>query len=184
MLTRRNGAIREWNENVAHALGIDLGGTKILAGIVDVDSGRVLATAKKRTRAEHAVDDVMDRLLAVADEALAESKMQRDSLVAAGVGAAGQVDSRKGTLIRAPNLPEGMVGMPIAERLESHFDCPATLTNDVAAAAAGEAAFGAGKGHPDFVCVFSGTGIGGAIYRNGTPFPGATKTAGELGHMV
>jgi glucokinase len=58
------------------------------------------------------------------------------------------------------------------------------LVNDVVAAAAGEAGFGAGKDHPDFVCVFVGTGIGGAIYQGGQPHFGATSTAGELGHIV
>lgn len=169
---------------MAHALGIDLGGTKILAGIIDTDSGKVVATAKRRTRAEHGPDDVMDRLLRVADDALNDSGLTRRDIVAAGVGAAGQVDAEKGVLIRAPNLPEGMVGAPLAAKVSEHFDCPVTLANDLAAAAAGEARFGAGRDHPNFVCIFSGTGIGGAIYQNGVPYAGSTNTAGELGHMV
>ncbi|GAC1632420.1 MAG: ROK family protein [Chloroflexota bacterium] len=169
---------------MAHALGIDLGGTKILAGIIDVESGRVLATAKKRTRADHGPDDVMERLLATADEALAASGIEPAAIVAAGVGAAGQVDVDKGELVRAPNLPAGMVGVPIAGAVSDRFKCPVTLANDLAAAASGEAEFGAGKGVPDFVCIFSGTGIGGAIYQNGVPYRGHTNTAGELGHMV
>ena len=169
---------------MAFGLGIDLGGTKILAGVIDLESGHVAGRAKKRTRAEHGADDVMQRLQAVADEALGNSGVDRSQVVVAGVGAAGQVDEQHGVLIHAPNLPQGMVGAPITATLSDHFGCPVALANDVAAAAAGEATFGAGRDHPDFVCIFSGTGIGGAIYREGKPYKGNTDTAGELGHMV
>jgi len=169
---------------MAHALGIDLGGTKILAGVVDTDTGEVLATARKRTRSEHGPDDVMARLMVAAREALDKAGTDKSDLIAIGVGAAGLVDDAHGTLLRAPNLPEGMVGTPLAHTIQDEFGIPTLLLNDVTAAAAGEAAFGAGAGHPDFVCVFAGTGIGGSIYRDGCPYHGSTNTAGELGHMV
>jgi glucokinase len=77
-----------------------------------------------------------------------------------------------------------LLGGKIGASLGKRLNVPVHLFNDVVSAAAGEAAFGAGRGHPDFVCIFIGTGIGGAVYRDGVPYRGSTNTAGELGHMV
>ncbi len=169
---------------MARALGIDFGGTKILAGVVDTDTGEILSQAKKRTRSEQGGDDIFGRLLDVAKEALQASGTARHEVQKVGIGVAGQVDRQKGELIRAPNLPNELLGTAIADRVQDALKLPVMLANDVVAAAAGEAAFGSGKGHPDFVCVFIGTGIGGAIYQAGQPYRGATSTAGEIGHAV
>jgi glucokinase len=169
---------------MTYALGIDLGGTKILAGVINTDTGEVLGTAKKRTHVELGADEVLNRLQSVVEEVVEASGRSRQEIVAAGIGAAGQVDAERGILVRAPNLPEGLTGRALVERAERALRLPVLLFNDVAAAAAGEAGFGAGRGCQDFVVIFSGTGIGGAIYRGGQPYPGATGTAGELGHMV
>jgi glucokinase len=101
-----------------------------------------------------------------------------------GVGLAGQVDSDRGILLGAPNLSQSTVDLPMADLLSSRFGVPARLRNDVQVAALGEASFGAGAGHPDFVCVFVGTGIGGAIVRDGKIVTGAAGAAGEIGHIV
>lgn len=169
---------------MAHVLGVDLGGTKMLAGVIDTETGQVLATAKKRTRVERGAQEVLDRVLSVAQEAIEASGSKPEDIRAAGIGVAGQVDLAKNALQHAPNLGEGLEGTILPDTLGQKLGVPVRLSNDVAAAAAGEAGFGAGKGHPDFVCIFSGTGIGGGIYQQGKPFAGATHTAGELGHMV
>ena len=169
---------------MTRTLGIDFGGTKILAGVVDTDTGEILSQAKKRTRSEGGREDILGRLLEVAESALGASGGARDDVRSVGIGVAGQVDGRKGELIRAPNLPNELLGTAISDRVQKELGIPVSLANDVIVAAAGEAAFGAGKGHPDFVCIFVGTGIGGAIYQGGEPYRGATGTAGELGHMV
>jgi glucokinase len=169
---------------VAQVLGIDFGGTKILAGVIDTETGEVRSRAKKRTRSEHGHDEALDRLNEVVKEALDDAGTSAREIDAVGIGIAGQVDARKNVLSRAPNLPEELLGTVIIDAVQKQIGASARLFNDVAAAAAGEAAFGAGKGQPDFVCIFVGTGIGGAIYRNGEPYLGATNTAGELGHMV
>lgn len=169
---------------MVRTLGIDFGGTKILAGVVDTDTGEILSQAKKRTHSEHGSDDVMGRLLDVASEALQSSGSARHDVRSVGIGVAGQVDSDKGELIRAPNLPNALLGTAVRDRVSKSLGLPVSLANDVVAAAAGEAAFGAGKGYPDFVCVFVGTGIGGAIYQGGQQYRGATATAGEIGHSV
>lgn len=169
---------------MTRTLGIDFGGTKILAGVVETETGAILSQAKKRTRAEHGSDDILARLLDVAEDALQASGTVRREVRSIGIGVAGQVDPQKGELIRAPNLPNELLGNAIVDRVKQSLKLPVTLANDVVAAAAGEASFGSGKGHPDFVCIFVGTGIGGAIYQDGHPYRGATGTAGELGHTV
>jgi glucokinase len=165
-------------------LGIDFGGTKILAGVVDTDTGEILSQAKKRTRSEHGHAAVLDRLGEVIAEAVDGAGKHGQHLQAAGVGIAGQVDATQNRLVRAPNLPAELLGDTVPTAVRQSAGVPATLYNDVVAAAAGEASFGAGTGHPDFVCIFVGTGIGGGIYRNGQRYEGATNTAGELGHMT
>jgi glucokinase len=169
---------------MAYALGIDLGGTKILAGLIDTATGDVLSTAVQPTRAEHGPDNVLMRLLAVAEDAIAQSSVPLSDVAAIGVGAAGQVDSERGMLVRAPNLPDALTRFPLTEAIEGRFHCRSRLVNDVEAAAAGEATYGAGMGYSDFVCIFVGTGIGGAVYQGGKPYRGASNTAGELGHIV
>jgi glucokinase len=166
------------------AIGIDFGGTKVLAGVVDLETGEILATAKKRTNAGDSSDELMGRLYAVVDEAMARAGLTATSLSGIGVGLAGQVDTARGILLGAPNLSQSTVNLPMAELLTERFSIPARLRNDVQVAALGEAAFGAGAGHPDFVCIFVGTGVGGAIVRDGMIVTGAAGAAGEIGHIV
>ncbi|MBV9278756.1 MAG: ROK family protein [Chloroflexi bacterium] len=168
---------------MAQVLGIDLGGTKVLAGVVDVDTGRVVSKAKKRSRAEHGPQDLVERLVQVANQALAADGVDRRGVRQIGIGVAGQIDRERGIVIAAPNLAN-MTDMRLAELVQKEVGLPVKLFNDVEAAGAGEASFGAGRGRTDFVVVFVGTGIGGAIYRDGRPYAGATHTAGELGHMI
>jgi glucokinase len=168
---------------MSYVLGIDLGGTKVLAGVVDPKTGRVLSAAKKRSRAEHGPTDLVERLEEAAQKALDDSGVKPSDVTRVGIGVAGQIDRKKGVVLSAPNLAN-MTNMPLAEMVGKKLKRSVSLYNDVEAAAAGEAAFGAGKGKKDFVVIFVGTGIGGAIYRNGRPYTGSTDTAGELGHTV
>ncbi len=169
---------------MATVLGVDFGGTKILAGVIDTDSGKILSEAKKRTHAERGGAEATQRFLAVAREALAGSGVAPGQVSSVGIGIAGQVSEDGSSLDRAPNLPEGLFGTTLVEAAKAELGLQAVLFNDVQAAASGEATFGAGRGQPDFVCIFSGTGIGGAIYQGGKPYRGHTNTAGELGHMI
>src|SRR5579859_741169 len=118
---------------MARALGIDFGGTKILAGVVDTDTGEILSQAKKRTRSEQASDDIFGRLLDVAKEALQASGTARHEVHKIGIGVAGQVDRQRGELIRAPNLPNELLGTVIADRVQDALNLPVTLANDVVA---------------------------------------------------
>lgn len=171
--------------DVTVALGIDVGGTKILAGVIDRESGAVLGTAKKKTKVGSGAEDLIHRIAETAEAAIAAaSSVKASQIETVGVGIAGQVDRVKGLLIRGPNLGADIDHLPLADRLGKLLKRPVWLGNDVEVATLGELRFGAGRGHDDFVCVFVGTGIGGGIVQGGQIVRGATDSAGEIGHTV
>jgi glucokinase len=170
-----------------YALGVDFGGTKVLSAVVNIKTGEVVGTGKMKTNATDGPEELLARLFATADDAIkaaGSGKSNLDGIAGIGVGIAGQVDTERGILLGTPNLSQATVNLPMAERLTARYGVPAALLNDVQIAAMGEAAYGAGKGEADFLCVFVGTGIGGAIVRDGRLEAGATGTAGEIGHLA
>ncbi|MFN8594213.1 MAG: ROK family protein [Thermomicrobiales bacterium] len=167
-----------------YAVGIDYGGTKLLAAVVDLKTGEVVATAKKRTSASDSPKAILERMEAVTDAALESAKLKPKQIEGIGVGAAGQVDSKEGVLLGTPNLSQAVVNLPIVDSMKKRYGVPVALRNDVQVAATGELAFGAGKGVKDFLCCFVGTGIGGAIVVGGSLVLGASGSAGEIGHVV
>lgn len=167
----------------SYALGIDLGGTKTLAAVVDIATGEVVSSARKRTRAEKGQEFVSQRILELSTQALADAKLpDTASIVAVGVGAAGQIDRKAGTIVDAPNL--GVKDMQLRELLGKQFGKPVAVGNDVEVAALGEYMYGSGQGYKTFVCMFVGTGIGAGIVQNGRLYNGLSGTAGEAGHMT
>ena len=167
----------------AYALGIDLGGTKTLAAIVDITTGEVIASARKRTRAQKGQDFVSQRIIELSSTAIEAAKLPANAgIVAVGVGAAGQIDRKAGVVVDAPNL--GVKDMPLREILNKQFGKSVAVGNDVEVAALGEFLYGSGQGYSNFVCVFVGTGIGSGIVQNGRMYTGYTGTAGEIGHMI
>jgi glucokinase len=168
-----------------HAIGVDIGGTKIYAGIVDVETGKATATARKPTRPDKGADFFVQRVGDVLEELLAEAKSSRvDLMTAIGIGLAGQVDREQGIVLGAPNLAIGLVNLDLGKVLGDRLSMQVVLGNDVEVAAYGEQMFGSGRGCMDFVYISVGTGIGGAIVRNGGIWRGATGTAGEIGHTI
>jgi glucokinase len=168
-----------------YAVGVDFGGTKVLASVVDVSSGQELSVAKRQSNASDSADELVERIYGTIDESLDEVKKSvRKSVTGIGIGIAGQVDSQRGVLLAAPNLSQATVDLPLADLMSERYKVPAALLNDVQIAALGEARFGAGVGCDDFLCVFVGTGVGGAIVRRGDLVRGATGSAGEIGHVI
>src|SRR5437588_9007410 len=166
-----------------YAIGIDLGGTKILAAVVDITTGEIIASARKRTRAEKGQDFVAKRTIELTQAALSAADLPQDaSIITVGVGAAGQIDRKAGVVVDAPNL--GVKDMHLADILGNQFGKPVRLGNDVEVAALGEYLYGSGRGYNNFVCLFVGTGIGSGIVQNGRLYTGLTGTAGEVGHMT
>jgi glucokinase len=115
-----------------YVMGIDVGGTKIYAGIVDAETGKVLATARKRTHPERGADFFAQRLLVVAQDALDAARLPHGAgVVAVGVGIAGQVDRAKGVLLSSPNLAQGLRNLALADLLQKAFNVPVVVGNDV-----------------------------------------------------
>jgi glucokinase len=167
-----------------HAMGIDFGGTKLLAAIVDLETGEVVATAKKRTNAADGPREILDRIHGAADAVLKSAAMNPKQIAGIGVGAAGQVDAEQGVLRGTPNLSQAVIDLPIAASLRDRYGVATALRNDVQVAATGELAFGAGRGVSEFLCCFVGTGVGGAVVTGGRLVTGASGSAGELGHII
>lgn len=165
-----------------YSIGIDLGGTKILIALVDKFTGEVVHSVKKKTKKDKGPKNIIRKMVEGIQELFDESKISIDLISSIGVGAAGQVDRKNGILIGAPNLD--CYDLNIKEELQSNFDLPVYLGNDVEIAAIGEMKFGAAKGYDDFVCIFVGTGVGSSIVKQGKIIHGATGTAGEIGHMI
>ena len=165
-----------------YAIGIDLGGTKILTGIVNKGSGEVLYSIKQKTGKEKDAESIVEKLKFSIKEIIETSHFDIAQIDSIGIGAPGQVDREKGILVSAPNL--NCENLNLKAILEREFFIPTFIGNDVEIATLGEMKFGAGKGFNDFVCIFVGTGVGSGIAQNGKVRHGATGTAGEIGHII
>lgn len=165
-----------------YSIGIDLGGTKILIGLVEKESGKVVSHIKKKTKKEKGPENIVRKMVEGVEELLEESGKSFTEISSIGIGSAGQIDRKNGIIIGAPNLD--CYNLNLKEILQNKFNIPVFVGNDVEVATIGEQKFGAGKGCADFVCVFVGTGIGSAIVKKGHIIYGATGTAGELGHII
>ncbi|MFG3603135.1 ROK family protein [Micromonospora chersina] len=160
----------------APVLGIDIGGTKTAAALVD-RGGRVRERREVPTPARSGPEAVLD----------AAARLAADLLGAAagpvGVGTAGTVDPATGTIRYATDSLPGWTGTPVADALAARLGRPVRVSNDVNAAALGECWAGAGRDRAHVLLVAVGTGLGGAIVRNGRVEAGARGAAGEVGHL-
>ncbi len=162
-------------------VGIDLGGTKILAGIVS-PSNKILGRAKVATPAQEGGPAILKAMLACVDEALAHAKLSHADLLAAGVGSPGPLDVETGTILFSANL--NVRNFALGPELTHVLGCPVLVQNDVRVGGYGEFHLGAGAGFREIIAVFVGTGIGGCVIQGGQIVAGATGNAGELGHMI
>src|SRR5919198_5029230 len=152
-------------------IGVDVGGTKILAGIVGAD-GRIEYSLPERPTPVGS----QDQLLAGLDEAVEE--LRGDGIAAVGFGLPSQIDQARGVATGSVNIP--LHELALRERMSERFGLPTALENDANAAALGEFRAGAGRGAKTMVMLTLGTGCGGGIGIDGSLFRGWA----ELGHMV
>ena len=159
---------------MALTVGVDVGGTKVAAGVVD-EQGRVL-DRRQRPTPSTSVDETA--------EAIAEtvsSVRATHEVTAVGIGAAGFVDESRSTVLFAPNL--AWRDEPLKKKVEDWVNLPVVVENDANAMAWGEARFGAGVGETSLVCVTLGTGIGGGIIVGGELYRGRWGLGAEIGHF-
>jgi len=160
-------------------LGVDIGGTKIVAAVV-APNGTTGPQARSATPAAEGPQAVLHAAIGVAREAVARSDGPPPS--ACGVGTAGTVDAAGAISYATDSLP-GWAGTDVAAAFSDALDLPVTVLNDVHAAAVGEFSCGAARGYADALVVCVGTGIGGGLICGGRLRPGRTGGAGGVGHL-
>ncbi|GAA3802192.1 ROK family glucokinase [Sphaerisporangium flaviroseum] len=159
---------------MALTIGVDVGGTKIAAGVVDED-GHIVENLLRPTPAD-SPDEVADTI----SEAVLELAGRHD-VEAVGLGAAGFVDETRSIVRFAPNL--AWREEPLQKKVAERVNLPVVVENDANAMAWGEYRFGAGRGESHVVCVTVGTGIGGGMVFGGALFRGRWGMGAEMGHM-
>jgi len=162
--------------------GIDLGGTKIQAVVVD-EAHEVLGSARHPTPTTGGPADVALAMVGALREALTEGGVHPDDLTGVGVGSPGAVDEDTGSVTSARNLPDWEGTYPLGEKLASALGAPVALSNDVNVATQAEFELGAAKPFRSILGVFWGTGVGGGIVLDGQMWEGR-GAAGEIGHVV
>ncbi|NBD07491.1 MULTISPECIES: ROK family protein [Corallococcus] len=179
-----HGATNGTPKDAARAWGgIDLGGTKIEAVVVDA-SGEVLGRARHLTPAEGGPDVIVKELYGTLGEAAKTAGIEPAKLAGVGVGAPGAVDANSGTLAHTANVAGGWEApYPLASDLGDLVGGKVVLGNDVQVAVAAEYKLGAGRDYRSLLGVWWGTGVGGGLVLNGVPWRGQ-GAAGEIGHMV
>jgi glucokinase len=160
---------------MSYTIGVDVGGTKVLGGVVD-ELGTVVKTARRDTPREGGTALTQ----AIAD--VAKELMSEFTIDSVGVSAAGFVSSDRKTMLATPNIA-GWNGVDLDYQLTSLIGLPVVIENDANAAAWGEARFGAGRGKRHMLMLTVGTGIGGGIVVNGELYRGAFGIAAEIGHI-
>ncbi len=162
--------------------GVDLGGTKIQAVVLDPDR-RVLGSSRRPTPTVGGPGDVVAAVAAAVREAAADAELDPAALDGVGLGSPGDVDDAAGTVTSARNLPDWTGSFPVASVLGEDLGLPVSLANDVDVATVAEYELGAGRPYSSLLGVFWGTGVGGGVVLDGRLWHGRAS-AGEIGHMV
>jgi glucokinase len=168
------GSAPSSGSDVPEAIGVDIGGTKVAALLVDT-GGRVLDRTERATPRDD-LEASIETVVAAARD------VRSDDVVAVGIGAAGLVDFAAGAIRFAPN--NAWRETPLRDRVSDALGLPSLLDNDANAAAWAEYRFGAGRGTQELLCVAVGTGIGGGIITGGRLLRGARGFGGEIGHTI
>jgi glucokinase len=160
--------------------GIDLGGTKIQAAILDEENS-VLGSARRQTPTSGGPSDVAAEMVTALRDAAKAAEVETATLAGVGVGSPGTIDG--GNVTSARNLPGWEGSFPLASTLEASFGCKVAVGNDVQVATDAEFKLGAGRLYTSLLGVFWGTGVGGGLILDGKPWTGRGG-AGEIGHVV
>jgi glucokinase len=158
----------------AKVIGVDVGGTKILAGLVD-SGGTVIGHREHSTPLE-SEDALLDGLEAAVRE------LADEDVAAVGFGVPSRIDQRIGVAIGSVNIP--LAGVPLRDVMGERLGLPVVIENDANAAAIAEWKAGAGRGATDMVMLTLGTGVGGGLILGGRPYRGTIGAGAELGHVV
>jgi glucokinase len=162
-------------------LGLDIGGTKLAAGVVSAD-GKVVSWERAPSVAAEGPERVIARLVDLGRLSVRRAGLRMEDIGGVGVACGGPLDPETGVIINALNNP-GWVNVPLKSMLEAALGRPAYVENDANAAALGEHRYGAGRGTDNLVYITVSTGIGGGLILDGELFRGENGNAGEIGHL-
>lgn len=162
-------------------VSVDMGGTKILASVLNSQKG-IIARQKKPTNINSGTSVYVKDVAAIVSKVVSESKLKKENIAAVCLGVPGSVNPQTGVIGFAPNL--GIKNYKMKSELEKLIPYPVLLENDVNLGALGIKRFGVGKKSENMLAVFIGTGIGGGIIINGKIYRGFNFVAGEIGHML
>ncbi|PYM34894.1 MAG: hypothetical protein DME15_07585 [Candidatus Rokuibacteriota bacterium] len=163
-----------------YVVGIDIGGTNIVAGTVAEDGSELLGLVSEPTFSEQGADAVLTRIVKLTRASMATARGKE--IAGVGIGSPGPLDTKTGVVLLTPNL--GWTNFPLRDRLTQALGLPAALDNDANCAIFGEWWRGAARGADHVVGLTIGTGIGGGIVLGGEVYRGASDIAGEIGHMT
>ena len=170
------------NPSTNLVLGVDIGGTKVAAGLVGSD-GKILLHHRGPMASDRDAAAGLKAVLAGVDAVMTDSAAQGRAISAIGLSSPGPVDQRRGIVINPPNLPCWR-DFPLVAEVERHTRLPARLENDANAAALAEALWGAGRGATSLFYVTVGTGIGTGVVLDGKIYSGSRGAAAEGGHVT
>jgi len=166
------------------AIGCDLGGTNLRAGIVNTETGNVTHLLSIPTIAREGHQAVIERMIGLIQEVIRQGVISKSEIEAIGIGVPAVLNPDQGLVLFMPNLYSGWINVPLGKIIESSLEIPIYLINDARAITFGEWNFGAGKGASTLICFTVGTGIGGGLVVNNKLVMGINGTAGELGHTM
>ena len=186
MISQPSGRRPGSSESGRWVVGVDIGGTNIVVGVLPVQGGEPLGLRRLPTEAGRGSDFVVQRVAAMVEEAIAETVTghggTRADVAGVGIGSPGPLNRERGMVLNTPNL--GWTNLPLRDLISDAVGLPATLDNDANCATYGEWWLGAGRGVNYLVGITLGTGIGGGIVLDGEIVHGASDAAGEIGHMT
>lgn len=162
-------------------IGIDLGGTNIVAGVVD-ENYRIITKATTKTNCPRPEKEIAADMAKVALEAAQKACISIDDIEWIGIGTPGIANSETGIIEYSNNL--GFENTPMVDYIKEYIDKPVFIENDANAAAYGEFVAGAAKGANNAVCITLGTGVGGGIVIDGKIYAGSNFAGAEIGHTV
>lgn len=162
-------------------LGIDVGGTKVQASLVE-ESGAIISSQRRPTPRDSGSEVVVQAIENIVEAMLAGTGLAGGDLAGIGLAIPGVVDPDKGLVVVTPNM--SLSGVAIGPRLEARFHVPVALGNDCNLGALGEAWLGSARTAQSMIAILVGTGVGSGVVRRGRLWRGARESAGEIGHIV
>lgn len=165
-------------------VGCDLGGTNIKAGLVDLDSGKVLISDSTPTQSRKGPKSVINRMADLINRLIEDFDIEKSEIGGLGISAPGVIDLETNTTLFLPNLYGEWKNIPVGDQINEILGLEVCMLNDVRAITYGEWAFGAGKDVDSMACFAIGTGVGGGLVVNDQLILGFGGTAGELGHQT